>query len=106
VRTIRDQYIAHRDRAASGIVFPQIDIAMNVVEALRDVLKELIDDVAVQHGPGIPAVDGWQQYFAEKPNSSIDVASAAQFRRGLDRAGAWLSAVEDQKALKRKAQPA
>lgn len=47
----RNKYAAHRDFEKKGVVFPDLDIAMNLCVEMRNILRELVD-MAVSTGSG------------------------------------------------------
>lgn len=86
VKRCRDKYIAHREEPSPAIVFPDVDRAIKVVEALRDECARLLAAL-IAAGCSDAWLDEMREFYAWHSNAAVSRRCDTSFRAGLAAVG-------------------
>ena len=90
MKRCRDKYVAHREDPAPIVIFPDIDQACDLVEALRIEYAALVDALLI-HDPNHSWLCGHRAFYLAHSNSAVAHACARAFDQGLRISQSWLS---------------
>jgi hypothetical protein len=82
VKNCRDQFVAHKDVFATGLIFPRIQNCRIMVEELRVILEELVGKWHAVSPRGRD-LENWKEYYAWNSNKALSNKCQEEFRKGV-----------------------